>query len=347
MPQLRKMEGWRKIAAVLSQHAAVIALLAVSLLASPVAAEAQQAAKVARIGLLSNNLAATPHLREAFRQGLRDLGYVEGRNVVIEYRDAEGKSERLPALAAELVALKVDVIVTAAGNNMTLAAMRATRTVPIVFAAASDPVASGLVTSLARPGGNVTGASILSPELVGKRLELLAQAVPGVSRVAVLRLPGVLGERVEKDMLEQADVAARALGLRLQLVEARSPADLDRAFSDMTRAHAGALTVLPSNMFLRERRRLVDLAARHRLPAVYTVKEYADAGGLMAYAPNLAEVVRRAATYVDRILKGAKPGDLPVEQPTKFELVINLKTAKTLGLTIPPSVLSRADQIIE
>jgi putative ABC transport system substrate-binding protein len=317
------------------------------LLVAPLAAEAQQAAKVARIGYLSTNLATSPHLREAFRQGLRDLGYVEGRNLVIEYRDAEGKVERLPALAAELVALKVDVIVAAAGNHLALAAKQATRTLPIVFAAASDPVAFGLVTSLARPGGNVTGTSVLSAELVGKRLELLTQAVPGVSRVAILWLPGALGERTDKDMLKEADVVARALGVQLQVVEVRHPAEFDRAFSDMTRARAGALTVLPSNMFLREHRRLVDLAAKHRLPAVYTVKEYVDAGGLMAYGPNLADVVRRAATYVDKILKGAKPADLPVEQPTKFELVINLKTAKALGLTIPPSVLGRADQTIE
>jgi putative ABC transport system substrate-binding protein len=318
-----------------------------AVLAAPLAAEAQQAEKVARIGYLSTSLAATPHIQEAFRQGLRDLGYVEGRNVVIEYRDAEGKHERLPALAAELVALKVDVIVAAASNHLALAAKQATRTLPIVFAAVVDPVASGLVTSLARPGGNVTGASILSSELVGKRLELLTQAIPGVSRVAVLWLPGALGERVEKDMLKEADVAARALGVRLQFVEARGPADLDRAFSDMTRARAGAMTVLPSAMFLRERRRLVDLAAEHRLPAVYTVKEYVDAGGLMAYAPNLADVVRRAATYVDRILKGAKPGDLPVEQPTKFELVINLKAAKALGFEVPPLLIARADELIE
>jgi len=322
-------------------------VLVVGLALAPLAVGAQQAAKVARIGYLSTNLATNPHIQEAFRQGLRDLGYVEGRNVVIEYRDAEGKYERLPALAAELVALKVDVIVAAAGNNLAMAAKQATRTIPIVFAAVSDPVAFGLVTSLARPGGNVTGTSVISSELVGKRLELLTQAVPGVSRVAILWLPGALGERTEKDMLQQADVAARALGVRLQFVEARGPADLDRAFSDMTRARAGALTVLPSNMFLREHRRLVDLAAKHRLPAVYTVKEYVDAGGLMTYGPNLADVVRRAATYVDKILKGAKPAELPVEQPTKFELVINLKTAKALGLTIPPSVLGRADQVIE
>ena len=312
--------------------------LALGLLAAPLAAEAQQAAKVARIGYLATNLAASPHLREAFRQGLRDLGYVEGRNVVIEYRDAEGKLERLPALAAELVALKVDVIV-AAGTPAALAAKQATRTLPIVFAAAADPVTSGLVTSLARPGGNVTGLSSLAPELVGKRLELLKQAVPGVSRVAVLWQPGALGERTEKDMLKGAEVAARALGVRLQFVEARGPADFDRAFSDMTRARAGALTVLPSTMFFSERRRLVDLAAKNRLPAVYPLREFVDAGGLMSYGPNLADLFRRAATYVDKILKGAKPADLPVEQPTKFELVINLKTAKALGLTIPPSLL--------
>ena len=316
--------------------------------AAPAAQEykAQQAAKIARIGYLAANLAASPHLPEAFRQGLRDLGYVEGRNVVIEYRDAEGKPERLPALAAELVALKVDVIV-AAGTPPALAAKQATRTLPIVFATAADPVGSGLVTSLARPGGNVTGLSILAPELVGKRLELLKQAVPGVSRVAVLWQPGDFGERTEKDMLKGADVAARALGVRLQFVEARGPADFDRAFSDMTRARAGALTVLTSNMFLIERRRLVDLAAKNRLPAVYGGREFVDAGGLMSYGPNLADLFRRAATYVDKILKGAKPGDLPVEQPTKFELVINLKTAKALGLTIPPSLLLRADEVIE
>ena len=328
---------------------AVIAVLALSLLAAPLAAEAQQAAKVARIGYLSPNLATGPHLREAFRQGLRDLGYVEGRNLVIEYRDAEGKVERLPALAAELVALKVDVIVTEGGNTVVpLAAKQATRTLPIVFATAADAVGSGLVTSLARPGGNVTGLDSLSTELVGKRLELLTQAVPGVGQVAVLWLPGVYGERTEKEMLTGAEVAARGLKVRVQFVEAtRDPADLGRAFSDMTRARAGALTVLPNNMFRREHRRLLDLAARHRLPAVYPWRDFVAAGGLMSYGASLTDLSRRAATYVDRILKGAKPGDLPVEQPTKFELVINLKTARTLGLTIPPSVLARADQIIE
>jgi len=323
-----------------------IGTLAGGLVAAPLAAEAQQAAKIARIGYLAGNLAAGPHLPEAFRQGLRDLGYVEGRNLVIEIRDAEGKSERFPALAAELVALKVDVIL-AGSTPHALAAKQATRTLPIVFAAADDPVGSGLVTSLARPGGNVTGLSLLAPELVGKRLELLTQAVPGVTRVAVLWQPGGLGERTEQDQLKGADTAARTLGVRPQFVEARGPADIDRAFSDMTRARAGALTVLTGTMFFVERRRLVDLAAKNRLPAVYPWRDGVDAGGLMSYGANLADLFRRAATYVDKILKGAKPADLPVEQPTKFELVINLKTAKALGLTIPPSLLGRADHVVE
>ena len=313
---------------------------------APLAAEAQQAGQAARIGYLAANLTVSPHMTEAFRQGLRDLGYVDGRSVVIEYRDAEGKYDRLPARAAELVALKVDVIV-AADTPAALAAKQATRTLPIVFIGAGDPVTIGLVTSLARPGGNVTGLSLLAPELVGKRLELLKQAVPGVGRVAALWQPGFVGERTEKDMLKEVEVAARALGVRLQFVEARGPADFDRAFSDMTRARADALTVLGSAMFANERRRVVDLAAKNRLPGVYGFREYVDAGGLMAYGPNVADLFQRAATYADKILKGAKPGDLPVEQPTKFELVLNLKTAKALGLTIPQSVLVRADQVIE
>ena len=319
-----------------------MALVSGGLLAAPFAAEAQQAAKVARIGYLG---AAAGPLREAFLQGLRDLGYVEGRNLLIEYRSAEGKLERYSALAAELVALKVDVIF-APNTPAVLAAKQSTRTIPIVFPSAADPVADGLVTTLARPGGNVTGLTSLSPDLVGKRLEQLKQAVPGVSRVAVLWQPGGPDERTEKDMLKRAEVAARALGVQLQFVEAQGPADLDRAFSDMTRVRAGALTVLGGGMFLNERRRLVDLATKNRLPTVYSLREYVDAGGLMSYGPNLPDVFRRAATYVDKILKGAKPGDLPVEQPTKFELVINLKTAKALGLTIPQSLLQRADEVI-
>jgi putative ABC transport system substrate-binding protein len=314
-------------------------------LAAPVAAGAQQTAKIVRIGFLAGDMAANPYLRDAFLRGLRDLGYVEGRNIVIEYRDAEGKFERLPALATEIVALKVDVFLAAGGTPGALAAKQATRTIPIVFASTGDPVTSGLVTSLARPGGKVTGLSNLSLELVGKCLEQLKQAVPGVSRIAVLWQPGAFPERTEKDMLRGAEVAGRALGLRLQFVEARGRADIDKAFSEMTRAHA--LTVLSGAMFSNERRRLVDLAAKNRLPTEYTGREFVDSGGLMSYGPDNADLYRRAATFVDKILKGAKPGDLPVEQPTKYELVINLKTAKALGLTIPPSVLLRADQVIE
>ncbi|HEY6007775.1 MAG TPA: ABC transporter substrate-binding protein, partial [Geobacteraceae bacterium] len=239
-----------------------------------------------------------------------------------------------------------DVIV-APTTLAAVAAKQATRTLPIVFAAAADPVTDGLVIRLARPGGNVTGLSALTPELVGKRLELLKQAVPGVSRVAVLWQSGGQGERTEKDLLKEAEVAAQGLGVRLQFVEARGPTDVDRAFSDMTRARADALTMLPSPMFFNERRRLVDLAAKNLLPAVYSRSEFVDAGGLMSYGPNGADMYRRAALYVDKILKGAKPGDLPVQQPTKFDLVVNLKTAKALGLTIPQSVLGRADEVIQ
>jgi putative ABC transport system substrate-binding protein len=307
---------------------------------SPIAAEAQQAAKIPRIGYVSTNLAVSPHLPDAFRQGLRDLGYVEGRNVVIEFRSAEGKLDRFPALAAELVTLRVDVIV-AANTGAALAAKQATKTIPIVFAGPADPITSGLVNSLARPGGNVTGLSSSGPELVGKGLELLKQAVPGVNRVAALWHRDY-PERTQRDILEQADVAARALGVHLQFVEARGgPENFDRAFSELTRARADALTVLTSVLFISERRRLVDLARRNRL------RDFVDDGGLMSYGPHWADIYRRAATYVDKILKGAQPADLPVEQPTKFELVINMKAARTLGLTIPPSVLSRADQIIE
>ena len=325
-----------------------LAMVSGRLLATPCPAGAQQG-MVPRVGWLSEFSASDPQVHrglDMFRQALRDLGHVEGQSVAIEYRWAEGKSERLPALAAELVALKADVIVAAGGTPAALAAKQATRTLPIVFASAPDPVENGLVTSLARPGANITGLSGLAEELVGKRLEQLKQAVPGVSRVAFLWQPGAPGERTDKDMLKEAKVTARALGVRLQFVEARGPDEFARAFSDMRSARAGALTVLPSNRFLREHRRLVDLAAKNRLPAVYTSREFVDAGGLMSYGANSADLHRRAATYVDKILKGAKPGDLPVEQPTKFELAINLKTAKQIGLIVPPNVLARADKVI-
>ena len=327
---------------------AFLGTLAGGLLAAPLAAKGQQGAERApRIGYVSTSLSANPHLPAAFRQGLRDLGYVEGHDVVIEYRSAEGKLERFPALAAELVALKVAVIV-AANTRAPLAAMKATRTIPVVFAGPVDPVTSGLVTSLAQPGGNVTGvSSSAGPELVGKSLELLSQGVPGVKRVTALWHRDY-PERTQSDILREADVAARALGMHLQFVEARGgPENFARAFSEMTQARAEALTVLTSVLFASERRRLTDLAAKHRLPAVYTMRDFVDDGGLMSYGPAWADLYRRAAIYVDKILKGAKPADLPVEQPTKFELVINLKTAKALGLTIPPSLLQRADQVIE
>ncbi|MFL6799880.1 MAG: ABC transporter substrate-binding protein, partial [Xanthobacteraceae bacterium] len=272
---------------------------------------------------------------------------VEGRNVVIEYRDAEGKVERQPALVAELVALRVDVIVVAGSTLTARTAKQATSTLPIVFIAVGDPVGSGLVTSLARPGGNVTGFSAVGPDLVGKCLDLLKQAVPGIDRVAVLWVPGALGERTDKDMLKGAEAAGRALGMQLQFVDARGLENFDRAFSEMTSARAGGLTVLPSARLLREHRHLVDLAAKNRLPGVYTSREFVDAGGLMAYGANLADLYRRGATYVDKVLKGAKPADLPVEQPTKFELVINLKTAKALGLEVPPLLLAQANEVIE
>jgi putative ABC transport system substrate-binding protein len=323
-----------------------VLLASAVLLAAPLAAEGQQAAKVARIGFLSaGSPPITPHLLEAFLQGLRDLGYVEGRSLVIEYRFAEGKFERLSALAAELVALKVDVMF-AGGSVQALAAKRSTTTLPIVFIVPSDPVADGLVTSLARPGGNLTGLASVASDLVGKRLEQLKRAVPGINRVAVLWHPGGSGGGTNKDMLKATDAAARALGVRPQFIEVRGPEDFDRAFSEMTKERAGALIVLGSVMFSIERRRLVDLAAKNRLPAVYALREFVDAGGLMAYGASQADLNRRAATYVDKILKGAKPGDLPIEQPTKFELVINLKTAKVLGLTIPQSLLQRADEVI-
>jgi putative ABC transport system substrate-binding protein len=321
-----------------------IEVIAGGLVAAPFAAEAQQAAKVARIGYLSTNLTANPRGREAFRQGLRDLEYVEGRNVTIEYRDAEGKLERLPVLAAELVALRVDVIVPI-GAAATQAARSATTTIPLVGVAMGDPVRSGFVASLPRPGGNTTGlATFASLEIIGKNLDLLKEAVPGISRVAVLWNPA---NPAHREVMPGVKTAARMSGVQLQPHEASGPNEFGRAFSAMVRERADALLVVSDAIFFGYRTRLVDLAARHPVPAMYGQSEFAEAGGLMSYGPNLSDQFRRAAYFVDRILKGVKPGDLPVEQPTKFELVINLKTAKALGLTIPQSLLLRADQVIQ
>jgi len=323
-----------------------IGTLAGGLLAAPLAAEAQQAAKVYRIGLLGGSPPKTPGGQrswEGFFQGMRELGYVEGQNILVEGRFYGDRTDRLPTLAAELVRLNVDVIVAGAPPAPE-AAQRATSTIPIVMASHSDPVGSRLVASLAKPGKNVTGLSTLSPELVGKRLQLLKEAVPGISRVAVLSNPTVPSQAIE---LREAEVAARSLKVQLQALEARAPRDFAGAFSAMTKGRAGGVIILSSSMFYAERTRIAELAAQSRQPAIYGAKEFAEAGGLMAYGINIRESFRRAATYVDKILKGAKPADLPVEQPTKFELVINLKTAKALGLTVPPSLLGRADEVIQ
>jgi putative ABC transport system substrate-binding protein len=328
------------------ERRAFIGALVSGLLAAPLGAGAQQPGKISRIGFLSPTSASDPRVQgflEAFRHGLRELGYVDGRNVAIESRWAEGKYERLPALAAELVGLKVDVIVTYAVPGIR-AAKEATNTLPIVMAVVVDPVATGLVASLARPGGNITGLSSMAPELTGKQLEMLKEVVPKASRVAVLSNPANPGTVPQ---LRAAEVAARTLGVRLQALEVRSPSEFDNAFAAMTKQRAHALIVLVDTMFNEHRTRVVKLAAASRLPAVYGLSEIAAAGGLISYSASTRDLFRRSATYVDRILKGAKPADLSIEQPTKFELVINLKTAKALDLTIPPSLLVRADQVID
>jgi putative ABC transport system substrate-binding protein len=325
---------------------AFIGTLAGSLLAAPLAAEAQQASKVWRIGILGNVPLTDPegaNLWGAFVQGLRELGYVEDQNITIERRSSEGQYERLPALAADLVRLKVDVIVVPASENA-LAAQRATRTIPIVSASLGDPARTGLVASFARPDGNITGLSFAGPELAGKQIGLLKDIVTSVPRVAILSNPT---NSIHSAWLREANAATRSLRLQLQALEARTPDAFESAFAALTRQRAGALLVLPDGMFLFHRARIADLAAKRRVPAMYGLRAHVDAGGLVFYGASLRDSFRRAATYVDKILKGAQPGDLPIEQPTKFELVINLKTAKALGLTIPQSLLQRADQVIE
>ena len=323
----------------------LIVMLTIGMVAAPLTAGAQPSAKIPRIGLLQPGTSASaPHLLEAFKLGMRERGYVEGKDVVFEPRFGEFQRERVSEAAAELVRLKVDVIVTSTDQGIA-AVKQQTQTIPIVMANSTDPVGTGFVASLARPGGNITGHSAMSPELSGKRLELLRELVLRLSRVAILWNPDVRGAVLD---YKETENAARSLRLQLQSVEVGRADDLDRAFSAMTAGRAEALIVpTPNPVAFSSRGEIVRLAQRNRLPAMYGVRDFADAGGLMAYGPNAADMWRGAATFVDKILKGARPGDLPVEQARNFELVINLGTAKMLGLTIPASLLRRADHVIQ
>ena len=307
-------------------------------------AEAQQPKKVPRIGFLSGTSPSTISDRtEAFRQGLRELGYIEGKNIVIQYLSAEGKPDRERALAAELVRLKIDVIVTV-GSGLTRAAKEATATIPIVMAQDPDPVGNGFVASLARPGGNITGLSNLGPELSGKRLELLKEVVPRLTRVAVFGTSTFPGNA---QILRETERAAGAVRVQLQYVNVLDPKDIETAFREASKRRAEAVLVLAGFLFTSQRTQLAALAVKSRLPAIYYATEFVEDGGLMTYGANRSDLARRAATYVDKILRGRKPADLPVEQPTKFEFIVNLKAAKEIGLTIPPNVLARADKVIK
>jgi ABC-type uncharacterized transport system substrate-binding protein len=320
-----------------------VAFVAASLAVS-FPARAQQTKKISRIGFLGPfSPSAVSARMEAFRQGLRERGYVEGKTIVIEYRWAEGKLDRLPALAAELVRLKVEVILTGAALA-TRAAKEATLTIPIVMATDADPVGNRFVSSLARPGGNITGLSALYPEISGKRLELLKEIVPKLSRVAVL---GNSTSRSHAQALNATELAAKTLGVQIQYLDVRDPKDIETVFQEASKGRADGVLVLSSTVFNSQRKQVVELAVKSRLPAIYYAPEWVEDGGLTYYGTNIAELWRRAATYVDKILKGTKPPDLPVEQPTKFELVINLKAAKQIGLTIPPNVLARVDRVIK
>jgi ABC-type uncharacterized transport system substrate-binding protein len=325
------------------KKAGLVSILFVAVpLAVAAIAEAQQLKKIPRVAYLTAvSPSVNPARHEAFRQGLRELGYVEGKNIVIEWRYGEGKLDHLPALAAELVRLKVDIIVTG-GALPTRAAKEATSTIPIVMAQNTDPVGSGFVASLARPGGNITGLSTLAPEISGKRLELLKEIVPRLSRVAVF---GTSPDNAVS--LSEVDLAAKAFGVQLQYLDVLGPKDIEIVFRAVSKGRADAVLVLTSPVINSQRTEFVELALKSRLPAIYPFPEYVEAGGLMTYGVSFIDLTRRAATYVDKILKGAKPADLPVEQPTKFEFIINLKTAKQIGLTIPPNVLARADKVIK
>jgi ABC-type uncharacterized transport system substrate-binding protein len=328
-----------------------ITLFGAAAAAWPLAARAQQpigrAGKMPHVGVLMPGPAAhSASLIDPFYRGLRELGYTEGQNLAIERRDGDWKPDRLPALAAELVGLKVDIIV-AWSTPTAHAAKQATNSIPIIAVAMADPVGDGLVASLARPGGNVTGTTFVGPELVARRLQLLRDVVPGLARVAALWHPHAYGEHTMSSVVKDIEDAARILGMQLQLVPANDPDDIATAFSAMVNEHAGAFIVMPSPMLFGEHRRIVEFAANNRLPGMYQAREFVDAGGLMSYGANLDDLFRRTATYVDKILKGAKPADLPVERPTKFELVINVKAARAVGLTINRDILLVADEVIE
>jgi putative tryptophan/tyrosine transport system substrate-binding protein len=313
------------------------------LLAAPLVASAQQAGKVYRVGFVWDSPTVWPHALEAFRQGLRDLGWVEGQNIIVEYRWAEGRFERLPSLMEELIRLKVDLII-APTSIYTGAAKRATSTIPIVFVSHADPIGSGHVASLARPGTNATGLTIIMSETMAKSVELLRATIPGLTRVAVIWDPATPSHAPG---LKAVAAVSRTFGLRLQALAVRSATEFDSAFSAIVRERADAVLVLSTPLFMGEANRLAVLALTHKLPTMFGPREHVEAGGLLSYGPDRADLYRRAAAYVDKILKGANPADLPVQQATKFELVINLKTAKALGLTIPQSVLLRADEVIQ
>ena len=318
--------------------------LCTMLLAFCYSASAQQPKKVPRIGYLSaTSLSAIAGRTEAFRQGLRELGLLEGKNIVIEWRSSEGKADRLPGLVAELVRLKVDIIVSG-GPTATRSAKEATSTIPIVMAFDNDPVGSGFVASLARPGGNITGLSTLAPEISGKQLELLKEIVPRLSRVGVL---GTSTNPRNAQVLKEMELAAGAYGVQLQYLDVRDPKDIETAFRAASKGRADAVVVLASSFLISQQAQIAELAIKSRLPAMYERREYVEVGGLMAYGVSINDLDRRAATYVYKILKGTKPVDLPVEQPKKFEFIINLKAAKQIGLTIPPNVLARADRVIK
>jgi putative ABC transport system substrate-binding protein len=323
-------------------RAIVVCLVMTVSLLNVFAANGQQP-KIARVGVLTPASGAGTPVFEAFRKGLYDLGYLEGKNISIEYRFAAGKAERLPGLAEDLVNLKVDVIVTD-GGAAARAAKQATTAIPIVMGSVGNPVEIGLVASLAQPGGNITGLTLLSRELSGKRLEILKEAFQKVTRIGVLWDSTTPGAKTVG--LKEAEVAAQAIGVRLEPIEVRVPTQFESAFDGLIRTRSEAVMTLSSSMFWNHRSRIVELAVKSRLPAMFPEREFADEGGLLSYGPHVPDNFRRAAIYVDKILKGAKPADLPVEQPTKFEFVINLKTAKQIGLTIPPNVLARADRVI-